>query len=476
MPLSLQPSSNVTTNPVNISGLTDDQKTAYTGLMEFIKAPYDDKDYKRCLTGAGGTGKTFLLNALLKNCGMSTSTVGLAAPTHKACRILRDNTRSNNVHTLQSDLGIQIDLTTEHFDPKNPKFSPKNRGRMEYYKLYVIDECSMIDRNLCAHLEKKVKENSAKLIYVGDPSQLPPVGESYSPAFTGITTYALNQVVRQGDNNPMSELLALIRSDIKNRTFKSIQYMSTHRNSIIDDKGFEVLTSNDFGKKVIEVYTDGNLQNDIDYCKMIAYTNEQVSNWNTAIRNHLIENAKTNVINNNDLVTSYTTIVDTNNAPIIINSEDYVIKDVVNYIDDLYELKGYYVKFISVHGGLTSKALFVIDHSDPLTVRNYYRVAHEFMSKRRWKEYYDFKSKYLCMKNIPDPDGGSGVIARDLDYGFAFTANKAQGSTYNITFVDLNNIMYNKYGSLYSNIMEMMRRIYVACSRPKNKLYIRYDG
>ena len=51
---------------VNIAGFTNDQMKAYNALIEFINNPYNVNDYKRALIGAAGTGKTYLVKALIK--------------------------------------------------------------------------------------------------------------------------------------------------------------------------------------------------------------------------------------------------------------------------------------------------------------------------------------------------------------------------------------------------------------------------
>ena len=100
-----------------IGQLTKDQEIAYKNLIEFIKAPYNQKDYKRALCGAAGTGKTYLVKAIIRNCGLSYSTIGLSAPTHKACRVLSESIQLPNikVNTLQSDLGLKLNFNVEKF-------------------------------------------------------------------------------------------------------------------------------------------------------------------------------------------------------------------------------------------------------------------------------------------------------------------------------------------------------------------------
>lgn len=49
-----------------------------------------------------------------------------------------------------------------------------------------------------------------------------------------------------------------------------------------------------------------------------------------------------------------------------------------------------------------------------------------------------------------------------------------QGSTYGTVFVDVNDMVYDKYGHPYTNQDELLRRLYVACSRPSNELILCY--
>ena len=73
-------------------------------------------------------------------------------------------------------------------------------------------------------LEKTCKTNKCKLIFIGDANQLAPVNEKYSSAFKGIRMSKLTQIVRQGDDNPISYLLELLRYDIANKSFKFLEY------------------------------------------------------------------------------------------------------------------------------------------------------------------------------------------------------------------------------------------------------------
>ena len=70
--------------------------------------------------------------------------------------------------------------------------------------------------------------------------------------------------------------------------------------------------------------------------RIIAYTNACVSNWNNYIRNNIIKDANKSIITKNDLIMSYETIVNEFMEIIINNSEEYIINDIVNFVDDTY--------------------------------------------------------------------------------------------------------------------------------------------
>lgn len=464
---------------------TKDQEIAVNNLIDFIKSKYNPNNYIKGLVGAAGTGKTFILKYIINNCGLSNSVIGLATPTHKACRVLHEAT-GLKVNTIQSDLGLRLNFNIDNFDINNPPFDPMGKIKINKYSLYIIDEASMINKGLKILIERTCKKYECKIIYVGDSFQLAPVKELYSSAFKGIEIFSLNQIIRQGDDNPISELLVILRNDIKNKTFNFLNHIIKNNNkfNLDETKGYEVLNDFSFNKLIVDKFNNEEYTKNVDLLKVIAYTNSCVNFWNKVIRTNIIKNADTSIITKHDLITSYTTIVDEFNSPIIKNSEEYVLKDVVNYRDKIYDLDGFMVRFIAIHGGEVSKPLFILNHNDKFSFQMYCKIHNELIDAAtkannkysraaKWKEYYEFKENVLLLTNISD-NSGKIVISRDLDYGFALTSHKSQGSTYNNIFVDVKDIVYNKNRQPYSNAEEINRRLYVACSRAKNKLYLKY--
>lgn len=163
----IKPVANV--NKANTDGFTPDQKVAYDNIIKFIDEPFNPNDYKRALVGPAGTGKTFLVKALLLNSTLAYSLIGLSAPTHKACRVLGESIKipGIKVNTIQSDLGLRLNFDMERFDPNNPPFDSKGKIKIGNYKLYIVDEASMISRNLYMFLEKTCISNKCKILFIG---------------------------------------------------------------------------------------------------------------------------------------------------------------------------------------------------------------------------------------------------------------------------------------------------------------------
>lgn len=125
------------------------------------------------LSGAAGTGKTTVIKAIVENIervhGRAAGFL-LMAPTGKAAERIKTQTEKDS-STIHSHLAGNGWL--------NKNLTMKRRGgsRGQDVNTIIIDECSMIDLNLFATLLRSINWNSVqRLILVGDPNQLPPIG------------------------------------------------------------------------------------------------------------------------------------------------------------------------------------------------------------------------------------------------------------------------------------------------------------
>ena len=476
---------------ISTLNFTNDQQKAYNNLIEFINSPYNVSDYKRALIGPAGTGKTYLVKALIKNSNMNYSQIGLATPTHKACRVLAESIGISNikVNTLASDLGLKPNFDAAKFDITNIPFDPKGKIKIGDYALYILDEASMVNRGLLFLLEKIAKKEKCKIIYIGDGSQLPPPKELYSSAFKGIKIESLKQIVRQEDTNPIKDLLNILRYDIEHKSFYFLETISKTKEHINNKtgEGFVVCNTNEFNQQVYNYFNNETLTKNVDYCKVVAYTNLCVSSWNKAIRHTIIEDSEKSIITKNDLILSYTTLVNQFNDVVLSDSDEYIIQDIVNYVHPEYEIKGFLVKFTAIHGGKVTTPIFIVNHKDQFSINRYVQISDNMIESAkkssanlrasRWKEYYKFKESCLILADILSNDGRTIKYKRNLDYGFALTAHKSQGSTFDNVLVDVDDIVYDlRQNMFWDDVEQINRRLYVACSRCKNKLFLKWNS
>ncbi len=116
------------------------------------------------ITGGPGTGKTTIINAIIKILKKAKARILLAAPTGRAAKRMSESTwtRAQTIHRMLD------------YSIKEAGFKKNDKNQLKCDVL-IIDEASMIDTILMHHLLKAVP-NDASLIFVGDVNQLPSVG------------------------------------------------------------------------------------------------------------------------------------------------------------------------------------------------------------------------------------------------------------------------------------------------------------
>lgn len=123
------------------------------------------------LAGRAGTGKTSALGALLLLEPISKEGILLLAPTGKA-RVLLGKASGGRAMTVAQFL---YSLGRYDGELQRPLFEGEEKYRKE--KTIVIDESSMLTMDdLCAVLEALDQVHVQRVILVGDPNQLPPIG------------------------------------------------------------------------------------------------------------------------------------------------------------------------------------------------------------------------------------------------------------------------------------------------------------
>lgn len=455
---------------------TKDQEEALTNMLEWSKRPFNvEEDLLYTLDGAAGTGKTTITRAFLQGLNVPSSKIAVTAPTHKAKKVIQQAT-DYSAQTIQKLLGLRPDVNMEDFNINKPVFNPLGEDEMQWYKYVIIDESSMLNKEAFKLIKKNALKYKVKVIFLGDAYQLPPVNEVISKVFSDVKNKStLTTVVRQGDDNPMSEILKILRADVKYGTENGIKKLLEIKEHVVNDKGFRCLplssdiAGNTFGTEVLLYYFSSEYQVNRDYIKFLTYTNDNVESWSNALRKQILKEDANNLINVGETLTGYNSITDkrTNNL-IIENSEDYTINSIEEDVSE-YGIKGYYTKLENSKG--YERKVFIVDHRDITLFKTTCMEKLAIAQARKggyWSAFYNFKNNHLLLENIykddniPKTQWGNLLCKKDLYYSYGCTVHKSQGSSYENVAINLTNI-YGNY-----NTSERARLVYVALSRTKN--------
>jgi exodeoxyribonuclease-5 len=192
--------------------LTPHQQAAAEAFAAWLSAPPDGTPF--VLSGYAGTGKTTLSMAFLAMAEASGLCWTVVAPTHKAVGVLRAHLSAAGLSptwypaTIHRLLRLKL---RRQGDLERCEETPQTAAALENLGLVLIDEASMVDSQLLEIALRCAHPFRTRLVFVGDPAQLPPVGEAESPVFgMGRAHRAeLRQVVRH--QGPVLRLASGIR-------------------------------------------------------------------------------------------------------------------------------------------------------------------------------------------------------------------------------------------------------------------------
>lgn len=123
------------------------------------------------VTGGPGTGKTTILKGILDLYDQMELTALLAAPTGRAAKRLQEVT-GQDASTIHRLLECQLDPGSGQLIFTRDEDNPLKAHAV------IVDETSMVDVSLMCNLLKAIPEK-CRLVLVGDPDQLPPVGPGF---------------------------------------------------------------------------------------------------------------------------------------------------------------------------------------------------------------------------------------------------------------------------------------------------------
>jgi exodeoxyribonuclease-5 len=413
--------------------LTDHQQEAYDEVYERLAA---GETYTG-LRGYAGTGKTFLVSRLIEQLVEEDCDVSVCAPTHKAVQVLSEQLDGKPVElqTLHSFLGLRLKPSQDGqyelvFDGAPDRDRPSG--------IVIVDEASMIGEEEWQHIEDT--PYNLQWLFVGDPAQLPPVNEEASPALD-VPGPMLEEIHRQAADNPILELATQIRNDEAHR-FQS-QY--------VDGQGVAITHNRTgFMESVLRTFDTDAFDDDATHARLLAYRNRTVRRYNQEIRTARYGDDAPRFVPGEWLMARESWYHE--GVPVVLNSEEVRVKKAsvgLFEAEDMSEWKVWKIKLRKPGRGMTRTALVL--HED-----EHERYTDELESRRlaakegngSWKYFYDLRERF----------------AR-LDYAYACTVHRSQGSTFDTVFVDHRDLRACRGG-------ERDALLYVAVTRPARRLAV----
>lgn len=471
--------------------LNDQQKSALYELEKFI----EDYGTEITLSGYAGTGKSTIIGIFSKwlDHRIGRGNIVYTAPIHRANVITKQNNPNATVYTLSALFGFTPDtdeaMERESLDLRELEFRAKNQVKYEPGQLIIIDEASMVQDGLYEYIQKIIAKDGVSVIYVGDSAQLRPVKSDHiSKVFTsdGVPQITLTKVERTGDNPILKEATRLRRGE-------GLSYQTD-----INDKGQGVLyTSNDtvINENLKQIISSEEFNADPLHFRVITATNAAAATYNSKIRSLRYGKFAKPFVKGDILMGYSNKLRKPDGSYRLINSMDYIVQNVrdttVKFKTDKGDIEFKAFKLSIRPTGSTIMDDFqitVIDKNEPdsklFEIVEYkdrlWRMAKEAKQNKQISKYRDLvqmafniDNELNITKNLEDNQGRL-KIRKAIDYGYAQTVWKSQGSTYSKVLILSNEIDTFGYGR---DVMQLRNELrYVAVSRAKNFVIINSEA
>lgn len=235
--------------------LNSDQEGCATALEDFLT---DKSKRIFLLKGNAGSGKTFMAKGLIEYLSTQGRAYRIAAPTGRAAKVIGEKTgrEACTLHSLIYNYG-NLHEYDEDEAPDGSElatfkvYANVANNRESANAVYVIDEASLVSddysesdffrsgsgyllRDLMKYIGFDDTENDRKIIFIGDPAQLTPVGMSTSPALDPAylrehfgqypSEYRLTEVVRQHSDSGILANVRQLRKGVEEGVFRGLEF------------------------------------------------------------------------------------------------------------------------------------------------------------------------------------------------------------------------------------------------------------
>jgi len=404
------------------------------------------------LSGYAGTGKTSLMEIIAQKAKRQHKAIMFSATTNKAAAVLKSRVSKAgfDAQTLNKVFGINVEVdSSKAYNARNLVTALKE-ANVTPGTTVVIDEASMINEENYGILNRIARENGLKIIYVGDKAQLAPVNETQvSKVFRNSEgrVIELTQVERTDDN-------AILKEATNIRNGKPLSGESSF-NERGEGVGYLTPKSREEIGKVIRQYIQG-LKDNSNFFRILAYTNKAVTDYNNYVRSLLGYNDS--IPHVGEPLTGYSNwgYDRYTRGYRFINSESYKVTQVGKPAQSRISVNGQeftmtYVpitmenslgetdtfNYMDIKGNQENRQAALQLATQKKTLWEQYRRAVGREAKGNILSQINSIDQFLFVNdNIEDPTTHNLLQPKTVDFGYALTIHKSQGSTFTHVLMD----------------------------------------
>lgn len=452
---------------------TKEQEKAISLLSDFLLSREQDSIF--LLKGYAGTGKTSLLAALVRTMQQLRLRVMLLAPTGRAAKVL-SNYAGAPAFTIHRKIYRQKSITEMDVF--------QNNINLRQDTLFIVDEASMIandaheqtmfgtGRLLDDLMQYVYSCNGCRLLLVGDTAQLPPVGETESPALSRtmlegygmeVTELCLTQVVRQLEESGILWNATMLRSLIQNDDVYAFPKL---RGKSFPD--IKVLPGNELIEALEQSYrnhgTDGTI--------VVTRSNKRANIFNNGIRTRILDYETE--LSGGDLImvaknNYYWTEREQAANGVAADAMTFIANGDVAIVRRMRNERSFYsFRFADVtlcfpdydHRELDVTILLdTLQSESPALTRQ----QQETLFNGVWEDYPELTNKRDRMKRLRQD---IYYNALQIKYAYAVTCHKAQGGQWEHVYIDQGYINEEMLSHDY------FRWLYTAITRATEQVYL----